>query len=94
MFTLTYLVPIIMLIGLKWIYLKPGSSVKDWFFNNLNPGCSGCDYNKCSLPDLLIFIPIFNCVYIVYLMMYNPIKKFYKNKLKKYWELFINLNVK
>ena len=83
LFLLIWIIPIILIIRLKWVNMKSGT-VKDLFKTHVNPACKECDWcdgDYYSL-DWIVLIPGVGLVMILWTYLNDPIQKLLNKKIK------------
>lgn len=80
---LIWIIPIILIIRLKWINMKSGT-IKDLFKTHVNPVCKECGLcnNGYYSFDWLVLVPIMGLVIILWSYLNDPIKKLLNKKIK------------
>ena len=80
---LIWIIPIILVIRLKWVNMKSGT-IKDLLKTHANPVCKECgycDYSYESL-DWVVLIPIMGLIMILWTYLNDPIQKLLNKKIK------------
>ena len=80
---LIWIIPIILVIRLKWVNMKLGT-IKDLFKTHVNPVCKECDCcddNYYSW-DWMVLIPIVGAFMILWIYLNDPIQKLLNKKIK------------
>lgn len=80
---LIWIIPIILVIRLKWINLKSGT-IKDLFKTHVNPKCKECGLcnNDYYSYNCIVLIPIVGLAMILCIYLNNPIQKLLNKKIK------------
>lgn len=80
---LIWIIPIILVIRLKWVNMKSGT-VKDLFKTHVNPVCKecGCCDDSYYSWDWMVLIPVIGLIMILWTYLNDPIQKLLNKKIK------------
>lgn len=83
LFLLIWIIPIILIIRLKWVNMKSGT-IKDLFKTHVNPLCKECGWcnDEYYSGDWVVLIPGVGLIMILGIYLNDPIQNLLNKKIK------------